>query len=112
MKSSAKSTGCDDSRRKPPPNKRATRLVGSRLFISDDGETTEYKVQRLTPDPIVASAAVRLTRVGSPVEVYDVAVTEFGLECSCADWIFKRSNEKHGCKHCVCCVTVGLLRGK
>jgi hypothetical protein len=61
---------------------------------------TAYQVTILRPDPLVAKAAYRFAKRDGTV--YDVAVRPDGIECSCADYVFRRDGKagKDGqCKH-------------
>ncbi len=46
----------------------------------------------------VATKAFRLVKV-SDGSVYDIRVGEYGAECDCADWNFRRQNGDGVCKH-------------
>ncbi len=77
-------------------------------------DPTHYTVESLTDTPAVVGPAVRLRRIdgGKPSSeaVYDVAMTEFGVTCSCADETFRHGNTQQHCRHCQAAQDRGLLR--
>ncbi len=68
---------------------------------------TTYTVVDLYPEPDLALPAYRLLSDDGPS--YDVAVTEHGMTCDCADMIWRREKRGYVCKHCHACVLVHLF---
>ena len=78
---------------------------------------TAYRVLWIDADKRLAHPVWRLVKVVEPCEfraadVYDVAVTEHGATCTCADFTFVREKRGQTCKHIKSCQSVGLLKGK
>ncbi len=72
---------------------------------------TDYILTYLHPAEEFAPAW-RLTKLmnGKPSESYDIAVTQHGPTCTCADYNFCRQNEPKLCKHVESLRSRGLLR--
>lgn len=81
----------------------------ARLLLLIDGHS--YVVTCLRPDPAVAAAAWRLTRLGGRGEraSHDVSVFKHGVECTCGDWVFHAHKRPQGCKHVKAARAVGLI---
>ncbi len=83
----------------------------SLLRIND----TVYAVSKIEGhSPEVARKAWRLRKLSDTREVYEVIYDvhdgTWGLECTCADWVFRRHNkDPRGCKHIIACQVTGLL---
>ena len=71
------------------------------------GRTT-YAIVPLPQAPLPGSRAFRLTKGDGTM--YDVAQTEFGPQCDCPDYIFRRDGlDPEGCKHIRALVGSGLI---
>ena len=68
-------------------------------------DKTWYRVLRLTPDPAVAKAAIRLQKTDG--KFYDLHRDKFGVSCSCPSFLWRRKPE--GCKHVVSCTQAELI---
>lgn len=87
----------------------STRIIAHLwLRIETDQGYRDYQVQRLKADPSVASIAWRLWRGG---EAYDVCQMPHGVECTCADFVWRRQHTEKKCKHVEALRAVGLLKG-
>lgn len=105
----------------PNPVGGKCRLEGDVLLIAKverKGKIThtDYHVEKLTTDPLVATTAIRLTKRladGTPSEnpdhQYEVWINEHGMNCTCLDFLNRRENAARKCKHCMALVAVGLL---
>lgn len=106
----------------PAPVSGTCRLADGVLWITKTDRkgketATDYQVEKLTPDPAVASVAVRLTKrlangapSDNPDHQYEVWINEHGANCTCQDFIVRRDNKDYkGCKHIASCRAVGLL---
>jgi hypothetical protein len=81
------------------------------MSITIRGRETFYVVQRMAPDKSFGKWSLRLWKMGKgPCERYDLAAGEWGLECSCGDFHYRRQNYPVPCKHALSCIAVGLLR--
>ena len=82
-----------------------------RLVLVIDG--VGYLLQRLDPDPAVASAAWRLHKTGEKPAIYDVHVDLKGqVHCQCADAVYVREKTGGLCKHAKACLATGLIPKK
>jgi hypothetical protein len=82
---------------------RRTRL----LLVIDQ---SVYTLRPLDSDPEVAVRAFQIVKADGTR--YDVAVTPFGPECDCPDFIFRRAGiDPAGCKHIKALVEQGLIAG-
>lgn len=71
------------------------------------GRTT-YAIERLPVAPAVGARAYRLIKGDGTL--YDVAQTEYGPQCDCPDYIFRRDGlDPAGCKHIKALVGSGLI---
>lgn len=78
----------------------------TKLFLILGGHL--YYLTRIQTDREVAQTAWRLMKEDG--ECYDVAMTEFGIECSCPDAHWRKRAEKGElCKHAASLVAVSLL---
>jgi hypothetical protein len=77
----------------------------ARLTLTVNG--IAYDLRPLDPHPGVARKAWRLTTGDGAT--YDVATTEYGIECSCGSFIFVRQRRGEACKHGLALKAVGLL---
>jgi hypothetical protein len=69
---------------------------------------TIYGVKPVRCDPEGALRAFRLNK--SDGTLYDVAQTQYGNQCDCPDFIFRRDGlDPTGCKHVKALVAEGLL---
>ena len=66
-----------------------------------------YLIRLNEAHPGVARKAWRLTKADGTT--YDVGIREFGTECSCGDFNFRRQQRGQQCKHIRAMVAVGLL---
>lgn len=64
------------------------------LFI----QGTPYLLNRLNPDPNLASVAFQIRRVGTK-KCYDIHKDEHGWHCDCPSGCYSRENEQIKCKH-------------
>ena len=69
------------------------------------GAKDYYRVVRLTPDPAVAKAAIRLQKTDG--KFYDLHRDKWGVACSCPSFLWRR--KPTGCKHCIAVQESGLL---
>lgn len=83
---------------------RTARLEDNRLTITIDGKATVYTVEDGRADPAVADPCVKLTKEDG--ESYHVAVTEWGVTCSCGDCHFR----SRVCKHILGLRAVGVMK--
>lgn len=77
----------------------------ARLTLTING--VHYALTPLSPHPSVARRAWRLRKRGG--QAYDVALTEFGLECTCADFLWRREKLGELCKHCKALRALNLI---
>lgn len=84
-------------------------LTIMRDFINGRKQRKRYTVARILDHPAIPGPAFSLTQPDG--EVYVVARTEHGVECTCADWNYRRQNEQSSCKHSLACQAVGLIAG-
>ena len=89
------------------------------LEIKTRRTKTTYRVLWIDADKRLAHPVWRLCKIaaedGAPFEpdVYDVAVTEHGPTCTCADFTFIREKRGQECKHVKSLRSCGLLpKGK
>lgn len=73
------------------------------LTMTVKGKRTVYVVENLHPTESVANPAYRLTKEDG--KTYDVAMTDHGPVCDCADSQFR----SRCCKHILGAITVKLL---
>lgn len=79
--------------------------------ITPDGKRpTLYDAKPIRPDSgSDVIKAYALTKAGSS-ERYDVALTIYGPQCSCRDFVYAREgSDPEGCKHCRALTKLGLL---
>ncbi len=67
----------------------------------------EYAVHRIDTHPEVAREAWRLQKADG--ECHDVHVDEFGIHCSCPDFLWRRERLGELCKHANSLLDVGLF---
>jgi hypothetical protein len=78
----------------------------ARLDLTIGGTT--YAIQPLPEKPVPGSRAFRLTKGDGTI--YDVADTQYGPQCDCPDYIFRRDGlDPDGCKHIKALVGFDLL---
>lgn len=83
-----------------------TRRHSVDLTLSIDGAA--YSVRPIPPDPLDGIRAFRLRK--SDGTLYDVAQTQFGPECDCPDFVFRRAGlDPDGCKHVRAMTALGLI---
>ena len=93
------------TRRAPSPTRPG--LAGRLMLLIRD---TPYSVRRIACDPVVADLAFRLLKPDGTI--YDVIQTQYGPECDCPDFIFRRDGlDPVGCKHVRALVETGLIVG-
>lgn len=69
---------------------------------------TVYRVRRLRGDPLSVVRAFQLKKADGTL--YDISQTQFGPECDCPDFIFRRDGlDPAGCKHVKAMVAEGLI---
>jgi len=74
-------------------------------------DRTTYEVGRLPCQAPIADRAFRLRKADGTL--YDVAVTPYGPECDCPDFIFRRDGlDPDGCKHIQALTACGLIEGR
>lgn len=82
------------------------RTVLSHLYLTINKSL--YLVEPLVCGPGAALRAFRLNKGDGTL--YDVAQTNFGAECDCPDFIFRRAGlDPLGCKHVQALVGQGLI---
>jgi hypothetical protein len=84
---------CNEYSRDPSTqgqDKKRQRFFGIQFAIEGDA----YAISRLPAHPDVARAAYRFRKLGGDQAVYDVRLTEHGLECECMGFL----RHQH-CKH-------------
>jgi hypothetical protein len=86
------------------PRRAASAGIGLVLRIQE----TAYGVDHV---PCAPDAARRLYRLRKPDGTwYDVVQTEYGPECDCPDFIYRRAGlDPSGCKHVRALVAFGLI---
>jgi hypothetical protein len=90
------------------PSRPASRTLSTHLILRID--RTLYAVHTLACDPLVAIKAFRLNKLDGTL--YDIAQTEYGPQCDCPDFIFRRDGiDPAGCKHVKALVAEGLIEG-
>ena len=73
--------------------------------------STSYAIRSLEYSPRVGSRAYRLVKGDGTT--YDVAPTDHGPVCDCADYIFRRDGlDPAGCKHIRALVGSGLIEDR
>ena len=90
------------------------------LFLEISGVL--YSLRRLegAEGGVVGGVVWRLTKLAEHVgggaytteeerKVYHVHRDEFGLHCTCGDFVFRRENTGEACKHCLALMAVGLV---
>lgn len=75
------------------PRKKKGIVKFFRLTIQYGGD--EYALTPLAPDDDIARKAFRLRKLSGDRNVYDILVTEDGVECDCPGFYFRKR-----CKHC------------
>ncbi len=91
------------------PGRRAKSGTSARPYRLDltIGRTT-YAIEPIRMSPAAGSRAFRL--IQGDGTIYDVAQTEYGPECDCPDYIFRRDGlDPEGCKHIQALVGSGLI---
>lgn len=86
---------------------------GTTLFITQDGDTDEYVLERLDPDPSVAKLAIRLKKIardGSSFSIYDVSLRSWGWECDCPDFHYRKDGTGVPCKHIGAMIAKGVIK--
>lgn len=69
---------------------------------------TVYRVKPIRCDPTGAVRAFRLKKPDGTL--YDVAQTQFGAQCDCPDFVYRRDGlDPDGCKHVKSLVAEGLI---
>jgi hypothetical protein len=69
---------------------------------------TTYGVQPIACDALIASRAFRLSKDDGTA--YDVIQTQFGPECDCPDFIYRRAGiDPGGCKHVRALAAYGMI---
>lgn len=82
------------------------RTVLSQLYLTINQSL--YLVEPLECEPGAAVRAFRLNKGNGTL--YDVAETQYGPECDCPDFIFRRAGlDPTGCKHVQALVGRGLI---
>lgn len=93
-------------------------LIVTRCFESGTPQTRRYRYQKLTDHPAVPGPCFSLTVDDEGIAewpacpngtVYTVARTEHGIECTCADWTYRRQNDAEPCKHGKALIAVGKM---
>lgn len=84
------------------------------LIIGYSGEQGDYSVTRILEHEAIPGPAYmlqRLNRDGTPIpnHAYAVALFDTGLQCTCADWVFRHRNTEETCKHCRRMIELGYF---
>lgn len=92
----------------PTRRRKRARHVSQLLLTIDQ---TFYAIRPLRCDSSVAQRAFRLQKFDGTF--YNVAQTDFGGQCDCPDFIFRREEiDPEGCKHIRALVAHGMMGSK
>lgn len=92
---------------------RTAKLVGDTLYLTEDGVTDEYVLERLDPHPSVGHPAVRLNKMardGSSFEQYDAIKAPHGWRCDCPWGTYGHEKTGKPCRHLAALLRLGVIR--